>query len=137
MSLDKRFLQNLYDAFNRREIERVLSMVAENVQWANGMEGGFVDGRENVREYWRKQFELINPQLETLESEMDDEGRSVVTVHQIVHDLDGNILLDKTVKQIFTIENGLITLFEIENLKPFTEDKNFPAISKMPAAESE
>jgi len=53
MILNNLFLQNLYDAFNRREIETVLSMMKENVKWANGMEGGFVHGRENVREYWR------------------------------------------------------------------------------------
>ena len=37
----------------------------------------------------------------------------VVTVHQIVEDLEGNLLADKIVTQIFTIENGLIKTFEI------------------------
>ena len=108
------FLQNLYDAFNKREIEIVLSMMKENVKWANGMEGGFVYGRDNVREYWRKQFETINPQLEATEFGIDETGRNVVTVHQVVKDLNGNLLADKTVTHIFTIENGLIKTFEIE-----------------------
>ena len=137
MLLDKRFLQNLYDAFNHREVERVLSMMAENVKWANGMEGGFVEGRDNVREYWRKQFELINPQLETLKFETDNKRRNFVTLRQIVRDLNGNLILDKTVKHIFTIENGLITLFEIEDLEPFTKSEDFQAISKFSADESE
>jgi len=106
-------LQNLYDAFNRREIETVLSTMKENVKWANGMEGGFVYGRDNVRQYWRKQFETFKPQLTPLKFETDEKGRNVVSVHQIVRDLDGNVLLDKTVEQIFTIEEGLITTFEI------------------------
>lgn len=130
-------LQNLYDAFNRREIETVLSMMAEHVKWANGMEGGFVYGRENVREYWRNQFELINPQLEPLKFETDKENCSVVTVRQIVRDLKDNLLLDKTVEQIFTFENGLIKTFEIGDLQPFTENKNFQAISKLPDAQNE
>ncbi len=113
MILNNLFLQNLYDAFNRREIETVLSMMKENVKWANGMEGGFVHGRENVREYWRKQFETINPQLEPLKFDTDEKGRHIVTVHQVARDLDGDVILDKTVEQIFTIEDNLIKTFEI------------------------
>jgi ketosteroid isomerase-like protein len=108
------FLQNLYDAFNRREIETILAMMAEDVKWANGMEGGFVYGRENVREYWRRQFEIINPQLKILKTETDANGRTVVSVHQIVKDLSGKPLAEKTVRQIFTFENGLIKTFEID-----------------------
>jgi hypothetical protein len=44
-------------------------------------------------------------QLETLKFETDGNNRNVVTVHQIVKDLQGNLLADMTVKQIFTIEN--------------------------------
>ena len=122
-------LQNLYDAFNKREIETVLSMMDENVKWANGMEGGFVFGRENIREYWRKQFELINPQLEPFAFKIDAENRDVVTLRQIVRDLDGNVLDDKTVKHVFTIENGLIKIFEIGDFtKPFVENENFQSL---------
>lgn len=84
-----------------------------DVKWANGMEGGFILGRDNVREYWKRQFEVIQPQLEPLEFERDDDNRSVVTVHQIVRDLEGNLLMEKTVRQIFTFEDGLISVFEI------------------------
>jgi len=113
MISNEEFLQNLYDAFNKREIETVLSMVKENVKWANGMEGGFIYGRDNVREYWRRQFETINPQLEATEFRTDETGRNVVTVHQVVKDLEDNLLADKIVTHIFTIENGLIKTFEI------------------------
>jgi ketosteroid isomerase-like protein len=113
MSENRELLQYLYAAFNKREIETVLSMMREDVKWANGMEGSFVHGRDAVREYWKNQFELVDPQLELLKFEIDGKGRSVVNVHQIVQDLNGNVLLDKTVKQIFTFENGLIKTFEI------------------------
>ncbi len=115
------FLQNIYDAFNRRDVEKIISMMAEDVKWANGLEGGYVFGRDNVREYWRRQFEIINPHLEILESEAG-ENKSVVKLRQTVKDLSGNVLDDKTVEHIFTFENGLIKNFEIGNFtKPFTE----------------
>lgn len=105
-------LQNIYDAFNKREIETILAMMADDVKWANGWEGGFVYGRDNVREYWRRQFENIKPQLEILETETNA-NQSVVKLRQIVRDSDGNLLADKTVEHIFTFENGLIKTFEI------------------------
>lgn len=113
MIQEQKFLENLYEAFNRREIETILSLMQPDVKWANGMEGGFVYGRDAVREYWRRQFEMFAPQLEPLKFERDENNRSVVTVHQTVRDLAGNVLMDKTVEQIFTIENGLIKVFEI------------------------
>jgi hypothetical protein len=107
-------LRSLYDAFNKREIEIVLALMHADVKWANGLEGGFVDGRDNVREYWKKQFANSDPQLEPLVITSDDSGRSLVKVHQIVRNLQGEILLEKTIRHIFTIEGGLIRMFEIE-----------------------
>lgn len=113
------FFIQLYQAFNKRDIETVLAFMQPDVKWANGMEGGFVYGRDAVREYWTKQFQLIQPQLEPLKFEQDASNRHVVTVRQIVHDTAGNLLLDKIVLQLFTIENGLISVFEIGDPTPF------------------
>lgn len=121
MSSHQQFLQNLYDAFNRREIEIIISLMRPDVKWANGLEGGFVYGRDAVREYWTKQFKLIQPELETLKFETDEKNRDVVTVHQIVRDLQGNVLADATVRQIFTIENGLISLYELGETETIEE----------------
>ena len=37
----------------------------------------------------------------------------VVEVHQVVRDLNGNLLVDKMVGHMFRIENGLIKRFDI------------------------
>lgn len=117
----KQFLQNLYDAFNKREIETIISVMRPDVKWANGLEGGFVYGRDEVREYWKKQFESIQPQLEALRFETDENNRNVVTVHQVIRDLQGNVLADMTVQQIFTIEDGSISLYEIREAETIQE----------------
>jgi uncharacterized protein YndB with AHSA1/START domain len=108
MSSDRQLLQSLYTAFNNRELETIISVMHPDVKWANGVEGGFVYGRDAVREYWTNQYKVIQVQLETLKFETDENNRNVVTVHQIVRDLQGNLLADMTVKQIFTIENGAL-----------------------------
>ena len=121
MSSNQQFLQNLYEAFNKGEIETIISVMHPDVKWANGVEGGFVYGRDAVREYWTNQYKVIQVQLETLKFETDKNNRNVVTVHQIVRDLQGNLLADATIQQIFTIKNGLISLYEIGETETIQE----------------
>ncbi len=121
MNTNQEFLQSLYDAFNQREIETIISLMRPDVKWANGLEGGFVYGRDAVREYWTAQFQNILPELETLGFETDENGRDIVTVHQVVKDLQGNVLADMTVRQIFTIEGGLISRYEIVEAETIQE----------------
>jgi len=121
MSEHQEFLQNLYDAFNKREIETIISTMRSDVKWANGLEGGFVYGRDAVREYWTDQFKAIQPELETLKFETDENNRNVVMVHQIIRDLQGNVLADATVRQIFTIEDGLISVYEVGETETIQE----------------
>ncbi|MGB3650498.1 MAG: nuclear transport factor 2 family protein [Rivularia sp. (in: cyanobacteria)] len=118
---NQEFLQNLYDAFNNREIETIISFMRPDVKWANGVEGGFVYGNDAVREYWIDQFKDIQVELETLKFETDENNRNVVTVHQVIKDLQGNLLADATVQQIFTIEHGLISLYEIGETETIQE----------------
>jgi hypothetical protein len=55
MSSNQQFLQDLYAAFNKGELETIISVMYPDVKWANGVEGGFVYGRNAVREYWTHQ----------------------------------------------------------------------------------
>jgi hypothetical protein len=121
MSPNQQFLQKLYEAFNNRELETIISVMRPNVKWANGVEGGFVYGRDAVREYWTNQYKVIQVQLEPLKFEKDENNRDVVTAHQVVRDLQGNLLADTTVQQIFTIEDGLISLYEIGDTQTIQE----------------
>ena len=121
MSSNQQFLQSLYTAFNQGEIETIISVMHPDVKWANGVEGGFVYGTDAVREYWINQYKVIQVQLETLKFETDENNRNVVTVHQIVRDLQGNLLVDTTIKQIFTIEDSLISLYEIGETETIQE----------------
>jgi ketosteroid isomerase-like protein len=121
MNTDRQFLQNLYTAFNNGDLETIIAVMHPDVKWANGVEGGFVYGRDAVRQYWNEQYQVIQVQLEPSNFETDKRDRHVVTVRQIVRDLQGNLLDDATVRQIFTVENGLITLYEIGTTETIQE----------------
>lgn len=48
-------LRRVYALFNARDIESVLAAMHPDVVWANGMEGGHMHGRDEVRNYWKRQ----------------------------------------------------------------------------------
>ncbi len=49
MDADVKILEHLYERFNARDIDGVLVALADDVAWANGMDGGHVHGHEGVR----------------------------------------------------------------------------------------
>ena len=77
-------LKRVYDRFNGRDIETVLAAMHEDVVWTNGMEGGHIHGREGVRSYWTRQWEMIDPHVEPVAFSGGLEGEVVVEVHQVV-----------------------------------------------------
>lgn len=112
---DTELLKHLYDGFNARDIEALLAALHADVVWANGMEGGHVYGHDGVRDYWTRQWGVIDPYVEPLGFTADAGGATVVEVRQVVRDLDGKTLSDKTVGHIFRIERGLIRRFDIRS----------------------
>lgn len=107
-------LTGAYRDFNARRIDAVLARMHPSVEWANGMEGGYVHGKDAVREYWTRQWKVIDPHVDPLRIEQDETGRFVVEVHQVARDLAGNVLLDRTVHHAYRIREGLIERMDIE-----------------------
>ncbi|AVA22424.1 MULTISPECIES: nuclear transport factor 2 family protein [unclassified Rhizobium] len=115
-------IKRIYDRFNARDIDAVLTELADDVVWANGMDGGHVHGREAVRDYWTRQWAVVSPHVEPMAIQTTDDGVVAVEVIQSVFDLDGRPLTgqthglkDKTVMHIFRMESGKIVRFDIKD----------------------
>jgi hypothetical protein len=108
-------IEQLYAAFNRRDVEAVLARLTDDVTWANGMEGGHVEGRAAVRAYWARQFELVQSHVEPERIAREPDGRVAVDVHQVVRTPDGELLADQNVRHLFTFDGDLIARFDIED----------------------
>ncbi len=115
MQSETELLAAAYAAFNRRDIDAVLVSMRPEVDWPNGMEGGRVQGREEVRAYWKRQWEVLDPHVEPVSMLRDETGKWVVDVHQVVRDLSGPVLADQMVLHVYSIEEGLIERMEIRN----------------------
>ena len=112
---NERLLTHTYERFNARDIESVLATVHEDVVWANGLEGGYVHGRDGVRDYWTRLWAMMHPRVEPVEFSTGAEGEIIIEVHQVVLDLHGALLLDRMIGHIFRIENGLIKRFDVRD----------------------
>jgi hypothetical protein len=115
-SEDREVVARAYSFFNARNLERVLGLMHEDVDWPNGMEGGRVHGHAGVREYWTRQWGMIDPHVEPVGFAEEPDGRIRVTVHQVVRELSGKLLLDQRIEHVYRLEDGLIRKMDIEEL---------------------
>jgi hypothetical protein len=109
-------IEQLYEAFNARQIDAVLERLAPDVDWPNGMEGGRVLGRDAVRGYWLRQWASIDPTVTPRHIATDESGHIIVDVHQVVRDLAGQLLADRMVQHVYTLRVGLIQRMDIHDV---------------------
>lgn len=113
MKSDEELLIKTYAAFNNRDIDSVLALMHPEVDWPNGMEGGRMQGHGAVRTYWKRQWTIIDPRVDPVSLTTDHLGRTVVEVHQVVRDLGGRVLSDRTIQHVYSFRDGLIARMDI------------------------
>lgn len=113
MSDIRQMLNEMYRDFNARRMDQVLARMVPGVEWPNGWEGGYVHGHAGVRDYWTRQWAVLDPKVEPMNIVEDDRGRYVVEVHQVVRDREGKLLADQVVHHIYTVRDGLIERMDI------------------------
>ena len=113
MTNTKALIEQAYSAFNRRDIDGALALMTEDVSWPKASEGGRVVGREEIRAYWTRQWGEFDGHVEPLAITEEGERRVRVRVHQVVRNLEGNVLSDSEVLHIFTMNRGLIAAMDL------------------------
>jgi ketosteroid isomerase-like protein len=108
-------LRRMYAAFNRREVDAVLAEMHDDVDWPNGMEGGRVLGKTAVRDYWKRQFETLDPNVQPTHFTAEPDGRIAIDVHQVVHDKTGKLLVDQMIQHVYEFRDGRIQKMEIRD----------------------
>jgi hypothetical protein len=106
-------IEQAYSAFNSRDVDAALALMTEDVSWPKASEGGRVQGKEEIRAYWTRQWSEFDPHVEPLEISEHAAGKVRVRVHQRVKSLQGDELSDSEVVHVFTVSNGLIAAMDI------------------------
>ena len=118
MIREEAVLYEMCARFNAREIDPILAVFAPDVEWPNGWEGGYVQGREAVRVYWTRQWAEIQPRVDPMHFEALPDGRVRVRVAQTVRDFQDQILFDGEVNHVYTFRDGLVARMDIESVDP-------------------
>ncbi len=116
MNTQHEVIQKIYAAFNARDIPTILATFDPQVRWSRAWEGDYATGHEEVRDYWLRQWQELNPRVEPTGITQREGGLLEVSVHQLVKDMQGQVLFDGLVKHIYTIKDGLVKQMDIEKV---------------------
>ena len=118
----KRLVDQLYAAFNSRDIDRALALMSEAVDWPKASEGGRVVGKAGIRAYWTRQWTDFDPHVDPIQVIDHERGRTDVRVHQVVRNRNGDVLSDTEVWHIYSISNGLVDRMDLGESDPDSQD---------------
>jgi hypothetical protein len=130
MTKTESLIAQAYSAYNQRNIDGALAFMNDSVSWPKASEGGWAVGKEEIRGYWRRQWEEFDPQVDPLEVLEQGAGRVHVRVHQVVKSLAGEVLSDNEVWHIYTIANGLIERMELRENEANSQQSPSSAFSR-------
>jgi len=111
-----------YKSYNERDIDGLLKLMCEDVDWSNALTGDRIKGHAEMRKVWLLQWTSLNPQTEPLDIYEDAEGRTVVLVREILHEVGGRLLMDQEMEQVFTFRDGLVARMDFRHVAPKTAE---------------
>ena len=129
MANTQTLIAEVYSAFNQRNIDGVLALMSESVNWPKASEGGRAVGKEEIRAYWSRQWKEFDPHVEPIEVIDRGAGKIDVRVHQLVKSLRGDVLADSEVRHVYIIANGLIERMDIGGREADSEPSPSSAFS--------
>lgn len=109
----RELVHRLYVAFNNQNLDEALEVIHPDAIWANGMEGGMLNGHQGISDYWTRQWSYILWHVQPMRFEMSDAESIVVDVHQIIRNLSGAIVSIRDLQHVFQIEDGRIKTMRI------------------------
>jgi hypothetical protein len=108
-------LRACYEAFNARDIDALLRQMTADVDWPNAWEGGRVQGHDDVRDYWTRQWAAIDPTVEPVAFAARADGSIAVEVRQVVRERDGTLLGEGRVVHVYTFRGDLVARMNVED----------------------
>jgi hypothetical protein len=89
-------LRRAYSLFNERDVDALLAMMTDDVEWPDVANGAVLHDKKAIRSYWQGQFAVADPRVEP--TDFVPVGEDVVAVvDQQLFDLQGETLVPMTV----------------------------------------
>ncbi len=96
----------------------LLARLHPDVDWPEAWSGGRVFGRAPVGEYVTHQTQDVRFRVEPLSVREQAPDVLAVTVHQVVRDVDDDVLSDTTVLHTLSLDGGLVRRLDVGEPPP-------------------
>ncbi|MDF7814189.1 nuclear transport factor 2 family protein [Hymenobacter sp. YC55] len=113
MNTAQDLIRQAYAAFNARDIPAVLATLHPQVRWARAWEGDYATGHDEVRAYWQRQWQELDPHVEPTSIKELPDGKLEVAVQQVVKDKHGALVFAGPVTHVYTLQEGLLQQMDI------------------------
>ena len=107
----RELLANAYAAYNRRDVDGLLELLTDDVNWPNG--DARLVGKAAVRQYWLDQFTDTRTHDEPVRFVDLPPDRIAVHIDQTVADRHGRVLSRGAFRYRFAVRGGLISRLDI------------------------
>lgn len=99
----KALLTRLYEAFNDKDVVTLVEGMHPAVSWPDLLEGGRIEGRQALIDYWARQFLLVTPEATPVEMSELSGDRVLVRLHYFVKATEGGgVWADEITTNTFT-----------------------------------
>jgi ketosteroid isomerase-like protein len=106
-------LLRAYLAYNAQDVERLLALVGDDVNWPDDG-GGRIHGRHALSAYWTEQWKRVRTHDHPIAFKELDDGRVAVHIRQVVRSLDGSTTSTGEFTHLHRIESTHIARMDIE-----------------------
>ena len=110
-------LLRAYAAYNRQDVETLLALVSDTVDWPDD-DGGRLHGTDQVRAYWTQQWARTRTYDEPVALRRQADGRIAVDIIQVVRSLDGSVISRGRFRHLHRPDGDRIARMDIEARAP-------------------
>jgi pimeloyl-ACP methyl ester carboxylesterase/ketosteroid isomerase-like protein len=111
---EEELLRRAYAAFNSQDLDALLALVSEDVDWPDGARR--LRGAAAVRAHWTEQWVRTHTHDEPVAFTRLPDGRTAVLVEQVVRSLDGSVLARRSFRHVHRIADSRILRLDTEDV---------------------
>jgi ketosteroid isomerase-like protein len=115
MTPDEDRIAELYAAINARDVDATVSCYAPHARFADGLEGGMLEGLHAIRAHFVHLFETIRVELSVIDFVREPDGRLRTRLHVDTRGPGGGLWQDGTVIVWYRLERGLIVEQDVDD----------------------
>jgi len=104
-----------YKSYNERDIDALLELMCEDVNWSNALTGDRIRGRAEMREVWKLQWTSLEVLTEPIRI-YEEDGKTVVLVREVMREVGGHLLMDQEMEHVFTFRDGLVERMDFRHV---------------------